>query len=46
MTEDKDILTPTKHYIKLRITINPDSFDKKLYDRLYTVFTNNEINQY
>ena len=28
MTEDKEILTPTKHYIKLRITINSDSFDK------------------
>ena len=29
MTEDKEILTPTKRYIKSRITINPDSFDKK-----------------
>ena len=29
MTEDKEILTPTKRYIKLRITINPDSFDKE-----------------
>ena len=29
MTEDKEILTPTKRYIKSRITINPDSFDKE-----------------
>ena len=29
MNEDKEILTPTKQYIKSRITINPDSFDKE-----------------
>ena len=28
-TEDKEILTPTKRYIKSRITINTDSFDKE-----------------
>ena len=30
MNEDKEMLTPTKWYIKLRITINPDSFDKEV----------------
>ena len=30
MTEDKEILTPTKRYIKSRITINPDSLDKEV----------------
>ena len=33
MTEDKEILTPTKWYIKSRITINPDSFDKEAIQR-------------
>ena len=29
MNEDKEILIPTKRYIKSRIIINPDSFDKE-----------------
>ena len=33
MTEDKEILTPIKRYIKSRITINPDSFDKEAIRR-------------
>ena len=33
MNEDKEILTPTKQYIKSRITINPDSFDKEAIQR-------------
>ena len=33
MTEDKEILTPTKRYIKSRITINPDSFNKEAIRR-------------
>ena len=38
MTEDKEILTPTKHYIKLRITINPDSFEPDAIGQIVNSF--------